>query len=95
MLLVLPKLSEFSFSPTSGFTLKVLQDVQEVLAEVKTTTQAVEAKTKPPFRTHLPETLLATPPPDLQQELKKLEESTIKLTTYARVLEKMLAKKGK
>ncbi|PSR56834.1 hypothetical protein AHMF7605_26715 [Adhaeribacter arboris] len=92
-LLVLPKLSELSFSPTSGFTLKVLQDVQEVLAEAKTAALALEAKSK---QTLLPpttaEALPTTSQPNIKEELKKLEESLIKLETYSRLLENKISK---
>lgn len=95
ILLLLPKLTELSFSPTSGFTLKVLHDVKEAIEEVKATTQAVEIKAKQSFRANSSETLMALGPPDLKDELKKLEQSTIKLETYARIVENLAEKKGK
>lgn len=95
ILLLLPKLTELSFSPTSGFTLKVLHEVKEAIEEVQATTQAVEVKAKQSFRASAPETLMATSQPDLKDEIKKLEENTIKLQTYSRILERILEKKGK
>ena len=95
-LLLLPKLAEFTFSPTSGISLKVLQEVQETIADVKNTALAVEVKARQSFRANAaPETLLAPQPPDVQSEIRKLEESTLKLDAYARLLESLVKEKKK
>ena len=95
VLLVLPKLREVSFSPTNGFSLKIINEVKEAIDEVKATTQVVEAKAKNAFNANAPETLLPSPPPDLSKEIRKLEENTAKLSAYATVLEKIIENKGK
>ncbi|MDQ4139995.1 MAG: hypothetical protein M3142_05675 [Bacteroidota bacterium] len=87
-LLVLPKLSELSFSPSSGFTLKVLQDAQEALAEAKTAALALETKTRQTTRASITaEALPTASSPNIKEEINKLEESRIKLETYSRILE--------
>ena len=92
ILLVLPKLTELSFSPTSGFTLKVLHDVKQAIDEVKTTTQAVEVKAKQSIRATTGETIMAAIPPDLNKEVKKLEETSQKLEAYSQLLQSMSGK---
>ena len=92
-LVVLPRLGELSFSPTSGFTLKLLREVKEAIEEVKATTQSVEQKAKQATHTTgSPESLLA-PRTDFSPELSKLEANNIRLHAYASLLEKMMEKK--
>lgn len=92
-LIVLPRLGELSFSPTNGFTLKVLQEVKAAISEAKTTTQTIELKTKQSMRPDAHESLMATRT-DLSPELTKLDESTARLNAYADLLEKMTERKG-
>ncbi len=93
-LVVLPRLGEFSFSPSSGFSLKLLEEVKAAIEEVKTTTQAVIHKTNQD--THL-ESIKSIVPQraSLSAELTSLEASQAKLEAYATVLEKVIATKGK
>jgi len=93
-LLVLPRLAEITFSPTNGFTLKVLQEVKEALSEAKTTTQAIEQKTRQAILPDAQKSLLATQT-DLSPELTKLNESTARLNAYADLLEKLMEKKSR
>ena len=93
-LIVLPRLGELSFSPTNGFTLKVLQEVKAAISEAKTTTQTIELKAKQAMRPEAHESLMATRT-DLSPELTKLDESTARLNAYADLLEKMTEKKSR
>ncbi len=89
-LLLFPKLGELSFSPTSGFTLKVISDVKEAIEEVHAATLAVEHKTNKMFRTSMPEAAAApaAPAADLRVELLQLEAGKAKLQAYAALLSK-------
>lgn len=91
-LLLFPKLGELSFSPTNGFTLKVLSDVKEAIEEVQAATLAVEHKTKQAFRAIVPEAAVA-PESDWKEDLTRLEAGRLKLEAYAALLEKIAAKK--
>ncbi|MBF9254718.1 hypothetical protein I2I11_15540 [Pontibacter sp. 172403-2] len=94
-LIVLPKLSELSFSPTNGITLKVLQkEVKAALDEAKTTAKNIEIKTSQVILPDAQKSLMATPT-DISHELTALNESTARLNAYADLLEKLIEKKGR
>ena len=88
ILCVLPRLGELSLSPTSGISLKILSELQETVAEVSATTQAVAFKAK---EISSPPSLLQSQASDLAAEINKLEVNRAKLETYTTMLQKITA----
>ncbi|PIQ20627.1 MAG: hypothetical protein COW65_13985 [Cytophagales bacterium CG18_big_fil_WC_8_21_14_2_50_42_9] len=88
---VLPRLSQLSLLPT-GITLQLLHEVQDTVAEVLVTAQAVEAKSKE--NAGAPG-LLKSQNPDLTQEINKLETNRLKLEAYTTMLRKITTGRNK
>ncbi|WP_347160416.1 hypothetical protein [Pontibacter chitinilyticus] len=93
--LLLPRLAEFSFSPTSGLSVKVLHEAKEAIREATATAQAIALKSRPPAGEPQAREGFLRPEPDLQDEVKKLEENLIRLNTYTDLLDKMSNTKNK
>jgi len=93
-ILVLPKISELSFSPTNGFVLKLLQEVEESLSEAQSTAIAIEAKlNQQPNQSIIAEPDVAINTINLKDEIRRLENTRKQLESYSSLLESKIDKK--